>query len=81
MRFSRNDQKELKNFVGQYVYRVVIIESERGWGQRVDDVFYFTEADEAEKWVTQYNAVNALPEVPDWYMYAEKPVRTKLAVG
>jgi hypothetical protein len=55
-------------------YRVDIIESERGWGQRVDERKYFTSLAKASKFVTEYNAKNDLPYVPDWYMYAAQPV-------
>jgi len=53
---------------------VEIIESERGWGSKVDETLEFSgptaEAD-AKKYVTDYNAkYNAEPIVPDWYMAA-----------
>lgn len=50
--------------------KVEIIESERGWGQKVDEVKEFNSKIEAEKFIRAYNAKNNLPEVPDWYMYA-----------
>lgn len=55
-------------------YRVDIIESERGWGSRVDERKYFKSLPAANKFVAQYNAQNNLPYVPDWYMYASDPV-------
>ena len=51
--------------------RVAIIESERGWGQKVDEVKYFHSIEEAEKFVREFNAVNDAGAVPEWYMYAE----------
>jgi len=51
--------------------RVQIIESERGWGQKVDEVKYFDTYEEAEAFVNDYNKENNLPYVPDWYMYAQ----------
>ena len=50
--------------------RVEVIESERGWGQKVEDVLYFDTQSEAEKWVKEYNSKNDSIDVPDWYMYA-----------
>lgn len=50
--------------------KVEIIESERGWGQRVDQVKEFATRDAANRFVKEYNAYNNLPVVPDWYMYA-----------
>ena len=50
--------------------KVEIIESERGWGQRVDEEKEFATLQEAEEFCTKFNAVNDSPTVPDWYMYA-----------
>jgi hypothetical protein len=51
--------------------KVYIIESERGWGQKVDEVKEFPTREEAEKFVREYNSQNTEPTVPDWYMYAQ----------
>ncbi len=51
-------------------YQVVIIESERGWGQRVDEIRHFDSLKLAEQFVEDYNAANTLPRTPDWYMFA-----------
>ena len=51
--------------------QVYIIESERGWGQRVDDVLEFDTQEEADQYAKDYNSThNTAAEVPDWYMYA-----------
>jgi hypothetical protein len=65
-------------------FKVYIMESERGWGQRVDEVKIFDSSTydgdsdkalaEAKKFVKEFNADNNLPDVPDWYMYATEPV-------
>jgi len=62
---------------GKYImkYTVRIIESERGWGQIVDEIKEFDSDDEAYEFVRKYNAQNNLDYVPDWYMYAQDPVR------
>ena len=54
-------------------WKVFIIESERGWGQRVDEVKVFDDYDEAREFVEEYNSHNTAAVVPDWYMYAEGP--------
>lgn len=54
---------------GQKV-RVCIIESERGWGSKVDEVKYFDTRGEAQAFCVEYNKDNNLAEVPDWYMVA-----------
>lgn len=52
-------------------YRVDIIESERGWGSKIDETIYFDNQAEAVKYADDYNAkYNTASEAPDWYMYA-----------
>jgi len=48
-----------------------LIESERGWGSKIDEVKYFDTMEEAEAFVIEFNKYNDKPTVPDWYMYAE----------
>ena len=58
-------------------YRVDLIESERGWGQRTDETVYFTGPNskkEAVNYVNEYNSHNTATSVPDWYMYATEPL-------
>lgn len=52
-------------------HRVDLIEYERGWGSRVDEVIYFDNEAEARKYAADFNAKNTAKEVPDWYMIAE----------
>lgn len=53
-------------------YRVDIIESERGWGSKIDETLYFDNEPEARKYAEDYNKKhNNSAVVPDWYMYAE----------
>lgn len=51
--------------------KVAIIESERGWGRKIDEVKEFPTRAEAEAFVTKFNSQNTADEVPDWYMVAE----------
>ena len=51
--------------------KVQYIESERGWGQRVDEVKEFDTYELALEAVTEFNARNTADSAPDWYMYAE----------
>lgn len=51
-------------------YVVEIIESERGWGQRIDDRLYFPSRKEAEDFVLDFNSRNPDGPAPDWYMFA-----------
>lgn len=53
-------------------YRVDMIESERGWGQKLDETIYFDNEAEARKFAIDYNLKhNNLDYVPDWYIRAE----------
>lgn len=56
-------------------FEVTIIESERGWGQKVDEVKEFTSSDEAWRFVDEFNKPNNKAQTPDWYMKALDPVR------
>ena len=55
-----------------FFQRVDIIESEAGWGSKVDDVEYFTSIEKAKDYIEKYNAKYNPPQaqVPGWYMYA-----------
>lgn len=56
----------------QTAYRVDMIESERGWGQKLDEVLYFNNEQEACDYARDYNLKhNNLNYVPDWYIRAE----------
>lgn len=53
------------------VYKVVLTEYERGWGQKPWDVLYFDNEQEAMDYATNYNQThNNEPVVPDWYVLA-----------
>lgn len=50
---------------------VEIIESERGWGQKLDSIKEFATEQEAIDFCKEYNdKYNTQEVVPDWYMYA-----------
>ena len=65
MKTDKNKFKEVKR-----TFKVEIIECERGWGQKIDEVKYFASKEEAEEFCKEYNKDNNKPTVPDWYMYA-----------
>lgn len=54
-------------------WKVYDIESEAGWGQRVDEVHYFDSYESAKEYVDRFNSHNTAKEVPSWYMYADGP--------
>jgi len=51
--------------------KVYIIEYERGYGHKVDEVLTFDTKELAEAYVKEYNEkYNNCTDVPDWYMIA-----------
>lgn len=56
------------------MWKVAIIESERGWGQRVDEVKEFKSYEAAKKFQIEFNSPNIEEYAPDWYMVARDPV-------
>lgn len=59
--------------------KVLIIESERGWGQRVDETKEFDNPEEAETFVREYNREYNRPgATPDWYIFATLEGRSPL---
>ena len=57
------------------IWKVGIIESERGWGQKVVEAKFFDNQKDAAAFVQEFNSANIEDHVPDWYMYATRPVR------
>lgn len=55
--------------------KVAIIESERGWGTKIDEIIEFNTLEEAEDFINEYNSVNNKEVVPDWYMYAKLMIK------
>lgn len=51
-------------------YKAIIMEYERGWGSRVDDVVEFDTAKERDDYINKFNEGNTADQVPDWYMVA-----------
>jgi hypothetical protein len=53
-------------------YRVDIIESEAGWGSKIDEIKYFQTEAAAKQFVTEYNTkYNPPGPTPAWYMIAQ----------
>ncbi len=51
--------------------QVAIIESERGWGRKIDEIKTFDTREKALAFIKEYNSYNTSPTAPDWYMQAE----------
>jgi hypothetical protein len=54
----------------QQAYKVEIIESERGWGTKIDEVKYFDSEESAKFFCANFNKDNKPGPAPDWYMQA-----------
>lgn len=57
--------------MSDFKFKVNIIESEKGWGQKIDEVKEFDDYDEAVRFIKAENAKNNRDTVPDLYWYAE----------
>lgn len=54
---------------------VPVIESEKGWGSKVDDHMVCLSNDDAKAFITEFNSKNNQPTTPDWYMYADSEIK------
>lgn len=52
-------------------FKVNIIESERGWGSKIDEVKEFDSKEEANTFIKEHNSQNNKDIVPDIYWRAE----------
>jgi hypothetical protein len=59
------------------VWRINIIESERGWGQKINETLYFDTEEEALEYQKKYNSRNTSLTTPEWYIYADSPVKLR----
>lgn len=57
--------------------KVPVIESERGWGSKIDDWMVVLSEEDAKAFIKEFNSKNTASSAPDWYMQAEdetKPI-------
>lgn len=66
---------EIKNIMQEF-YAVVVMESEAGWGARVDDYMICVDMQSAQDFIKDFNSQNTEASTPAWYMYADKDVGT-----
>lgn len=57
----------MKNFK----FKVNIIEHERGWGSKIDEVEEYSTYNKAVKRIKEVNSKNVLKSAPDYYITAE----------
>lgn len=54
------------------MFKAALLEFERGWGSRVDEIREFETEEERDRFIAEFNAKNTADVAPDWYMIAEK---------
>lgn len=60
------------NKIEKPIFKVAIVEYERGWGSKVEDVHEFKSYTKAEKFVEKFNSRNTAKVAPDYYVQAER---------
>lgn len=53
------------------VVKIPVIESEAGWGRKIDDYMVCLTVADAENFRIEFNSKNTEETVPEWYMQVE----------
>ena len=56
--------------------KVPVIESERGWGAKIDDYMVCLDSEAAKAFIIEFNSKNTESKTPDWYMYADSNINS-----
>lgn len=51
--------------------KIAVIESEAGWGRKIDDWMVCLTAEDAKAFENEFNSKNTSTYVPEWYMQVE----------
>ena len=57
--------------------KIAVIESEAGWGRKIDDWMVCLSTEDAKAFEKEFNSENKQSSAPDWYMQVEgepKPI-------
>lgn len=57
--------------------KIAVIESEAGWGRKIEDWMVCLSANDAKSFEKEFNSENKSSSAPDWYMQVEgepKPI-------
>jgi len=63
--------------MGNLAVKIAVIESEAGWGAKIDDWMVCLSVEDAKAFEKEFNSKNTESSAPDWYMMAEgepKPI-------
>ena len=62
--------------------KIAVLESEKGWGSKIDDWMVCLNIEDALLFKSEFNAENDLEQTPDWYMMViDEPVAINLTDG
>lgn len=51
--------------------KIAVIESEAGWGRKIDDWMVCLSVEDAKAFKKEFNSKNTSVSAPDWYMQVE----------
>ena len=51
--------------------KIPVIESERGWGRKIDDWMVCLSVEDTKQFEQEFNSKNIETTTPDWYMQVE----------
>ena len=57
-----------------FAYKIPIIESEAGWGSKIDDYMICITKDECKLFMKEFNSKNIGKSTPDWYMRCDDEI-------
>lgn len=57
--------------MGSLAIKIAVIESEAGWGRKVDDWMVCLSIEDAKAFEKEFNSKNTVSSAPDWYMQVE----------
>ena len=52
-------------------FKIAVIESEAGWGRKIDNYMVCLSLEDIESFRTEFNSKNDSDSTPDWYMQVE----------
>ena len=53
------------------IFKVPVVESEKGWGRKIDDYMLCLSMEDAMAFTKEFNSQNTAKNTPDWYMQVE----------
>lgn len=57
--------------MGNLAVKIPVIESEAGWGRKIDDYMVCLSVEDAKAFEKEFNSKNTEPSTPEWYMKVE----------